>query len=354
LVYVPGALAIGLCKLLGFSPLSAFLGVRLANFCVFLVAGAAALRIASRGTVVMACTLLLPMSLGLAASCSQDGLLIAAAALAVACLTRVEGAPAPMAARWFWLAVTLLAGVALAKPPYAPLGLLLLIPVRRTLRAAFGVLPGVALVVVPAAAWSVLEGRVAVVTRHDAVAEAGPLWPGERPALFTGPDIGAQLHVLAAHPWALVWLPLHSVASDSGALVRQAVGILDYLCLDLPGWIYYVWFVALGCAIAAEWFGGGRAARWRFGDAVLSGVAVLLTVLSIGIALYLQWTPVGMAWIGGIEGRYFLPLLPGVVLGLPRGGRPRLAHGFAAVVLIAAAVDAAVLPGLVAAFYPLR
>ncbi len=344
LFYLPGALAIAFCKLLGLSPLTAFLGVRLANFCVFLAAGAAALRIAGRGRVLMACTLLLPMSLGLAASCSQDGMLIAAATLAVACLTR----------QLFWPAVGLLTCIALAKPPYAPLALLLLSTLRRTPQAARRAVAGVALVVLPASFWSLLEGRVAVVTRHDAAAEAGPLWPGPRPALFAGPDIHAQLHVLASHPWAIVWLPLQSIAGQPGELLREAAGILDYLCLNLPAWLYAAWYAALACAIAAECCGRPRATRLRLSEAVLACVAILLSVLAIGMALYLQWTPVGMPWIGGIEGRYVLPLLPVLVLALPRLARPRLEPYLAGVPLCVAAMDAAILPGLATGFYPFR
>ena len=313
-LYGPGAIAIGCVKASGGGPAAAFRAVRIVNLLCFGLIGALALRVTRRGRVLMACTLLLPMTLSLAASCSQDGLLIACATLAAACMTRATEAATPTRRTWFAAGWVLLALVIASKPPYAPLSIILLLPLRPgrglRLRAALTVLA-----TLPAAAWLAVETRLVMTSPLRPAAEAGPLWPGPRPAMFTGPDPDAQWRVLAAAPSRAVSLPLRSIASGAGTLLHQLVGVLDYLCLRLPDGLYYLWFAALAASALATVAGPAAPVRWP--DCLLVWGAVLLCAVAVGDGQYLQWTPVGMNWIGGIQGRYFLPLLPILAIGLP-------------------------------------
>jgi len=54
---------------------------------------------------------------------------------------------------------------------------------------------------------------------------------------------------------------------------------------------------------------------------VLAGLGMVLTLL------YLQWTALGSPVIRGFQGRYLYPLLPVLLLFLPRAGRPFLGFG---------------------------
>ena len=47
---------------------------------------------------------------------------------------------------------------------------------------------------------------------------------------------------------------------------------------------------------------------------------MLCSIELIFVALYLTWTPVGMDRIDGIQGRYFIPLLPILLFVLPGSG----------------------------------
>ena len=372
LFYVPGALAIAMTHALGGLPAAAFCAVRFANLACFGVIGLLALGVAQRGRAVMACTMVLPMTLSLAASCSQDGLLIATTVLACACVTRVDASAA--GARWRLCAAVLLAVIIASKPPYAPLALLLFLPAPRPLLRN---MVACVLVILPALVWVGLELHVAAVPPRLAAAAAGPLWP-DAPAIFTGPDFAAQLHVLLARPWRLVTLPWRTLTLNASELARQAIGVLDFLSIRLPRALYVIWLTALIAAILSD-----IAARqensvlsstndagdikqamtkvfWSFfskKDCLLAFVSIVAAASSadaVALALYLQWTPVGMPWIGGVEGRYFLPLLPVLALALPRVAMPRLRTALNVIPLCAALTNLIWLPRVVMAFYAER
>jgi uncharacterized membrane protein len=353
LFYLPGAAAIGLSSVAGLSPSIAFLADRIANLYCFLILGAVALRVARRGAGIIFITLLMPTTLALAASASQDGLLVAAAACAVACLTRAADSEQTHL-KWRAAAAGLLAIVAASKPPYAPLALLLFLPLRLEPAHLLRRTGLVVLTILPAAAWTIFESAVANVGVPRTPAEAGPLWPGARPAIFDAPDPLAQMHVLLAHASLLVTLPLRTIAGNAGTFLQQAVGVLDYLCLYLPGWLYIIWYAALACTLAAHVCGGSSSTRQTIPDSLLAVTAILLSTVAVGLALYLDWTPVGMPWIGGLQGRYFLPFFPVLALCLPRLERPRLARFLIAPAVATAIISAAALPRIVLGFYPLR
>jgi hypothetical protein len=59
-------------------------------------------------------------------------------------------------------------------------------------------------------------------------------------------------------------------------------------------------------------------ARWFTSPA--AAAAVLSSIELIFVALYLTWTPVGADRVDGIQGRYFIPLLPVLLFLLPGSG----------------------------------
>jgi hypothetical protein len=346
--YVPGALAIAGARAVGAGPATAFLAIRLVNLACFAVLGALALGLTRRGAATIACTLLLPMTLSVAASCSQDGLLIACTTLACACLTRAADTARPARSGWFAAAAVCLASVIASKPPYAPLAGLLLLPLPREFGRR---LAAAVLVVLPAVAWVALELHDAAVPPWRPPEEAGPFWPGARPAIFSGPDFAAQMQVIAADPSRLIRLPLEALWRDATVLPRQMIGVLDYLCLWLPKALYALWLGALAAAVASDLLAVPRAARWHWANGLWNAALIVASTFAIAWALYIQWTPVGMPWVAGIEGRYFLPFLPVLAIALPRLGWARGSVALALIPAAVAVVDLVWLPRVVAGFY---
>lgn len=331
LAYLPAAAAVLAARRLHATPAQAFMAGRRANILAFALLGAAAVGAARRGRALIAAALLLPMSLGLAASLSGDAMLIAAAALAAACLTR-DGP------RAWWAAAALLTLVGLTKLPYAPLLLALLPAARPALPVRLGV---AALSAVLMLGWAAYHQATVMGITSLPPYEAGPLWPGP-PRSFAAIDPAAQLQVLLAHPREAVWLVVRTVQQET-QLWRNLIGVLGWLSIEMPDWLYTLWTGALALAALGLLTERGTAPA----PALAGLLGVALSVWAIMLAQYLGWTPVGATVIAGVQGRYFLPLLPFLAVALPCL-RPLRLPGLAAVPLAAGLVSAATVPVVVA------
>jgi uncharacterized membrane protein len=325
--YAPAALGIAVAKAAGVTPYYAYLAARLANLACYVAAGTVALLIARSARATLFATLLLPTTLNLAASVNQDGLIIASCVLAVALLTTLRPAPGHAAPRCaFSLAAVLIALVAMAKLPYAPLAGLLLL--RRDggtgRRVIVGRLAVIVLIGLAAIGWTWINIRFVAVPVTLPPYEAGPLYDFSPRATFNGPDFAAQFSVILAHPGALFTLPLRTLLTD-WSLPHQAVAMLGWLNVVLPDPLYRAWIVALSAALAADALDRPQpAVVIRAAEALLVAVIVALCLQAVMLSQYLTWTPVGMPWIGGVQGRYLLPLLPLLGLIAARVGLPRI------------------------------
>lgn len=331
LVYAPAAIAVAAARALQATPAQAFRAGRRVNVLVFGVLGAAALAVARRGRALIAATLLLPMSLALAASLSGDGVLIAIAALAAACATRGDN-------RGWWGAAALLTLIGMTKLPYAPLLLVLLATARPALPVRLGVLALSAGLMLGWAAFNQTE--VMGIVCWPAY-QTGPLWPGPPRTLDTF-DAAAQLQVLRADPTRAVTLVARTLAQDVWTW-RQMIGVLGWLHIVMPAWVYALWTGVLALVVAALLVEAGPA-PW---PALTGLLGVALSGWAIMLAQYLGWTEVGATVIGGVQGRYFLPLLPFLGVTVPCLAPMRL-RGVSVVPLGAGALGAATVPMVVA------
>lgn len=330
-VYVPSAVAVAVARAAGGTPAQAFRAGRRVNVLAFALLGTAALAVAQRGRALIAAVLLLPMSLGLAASLSGDAMMIGCAALAAACATRDRPGD-------WWISLGLLTVLGLTKLPYAPLLLVPLVagrprPAVRMIAAAVagGLMLG----------WAGFNQAQVMGTANRPSYEAGPLWPGP-PRRFDAIDPAAQIEVLRANPAAAVTLVAHTLAQDVWTR-RQLIGVLGWLHIVLPDWVYAMWTAVLAFAILALLTEAGPAA----GPSIVALLGVALSAWAIMLAQYLGWTPVGAAAIEGLQGRYYLPLLPFLAVGVPALAPMRL-RGLAAVPLVAGALGTAAVPVAVA------
>jgi uncharacterized membrane protein len=306
--------------------------------------------LARRGRTALFALLLLPMSLSLAASLNQDGLLIGTAALAAALLSRTS----PTDRDWpWWIATGALACVIIAKPPYLPLALIMLLPlpVRRAdwvdksaLRTR---LLGVFLAATPGLLWAAaVEVLVSAPSLWPLLADPGyhpgPLFPGDRSISLWSTAPRLQLQTLLADPARFITLPVQSVAwhIKAGLLQRMFVGILGTLSVALPEMLYRLWFWVLPAALIADVVADKTAApaRRSLPDAALAVLTVIGSLWAILIYYYVTWTKPGWPEIWGLQGRYLIPPVILMLAGLPGFGLRGGAYLRAAAVVVVAAI----------------
>ncbi|HEY0510846.1 MAG TPA: DUF2142 domain-containing protein [Thermoanaerobaculia bacterium] len=300
--YLPQAVGIAAGRLFGAPPLALFYLARLTNLVFGVLAIAFAVRRLPAFAWLASLVALTPMALSLLGSCSADVTTIAAAFVLVSTVAKLAWAPDGAARRRdlgdlgelgdLGILAASSAVLCAAKPPYLPLALLVLaIPAARlpgARRAGF-LLLDTALSLV-AAAWVVVTSRTVGVARLNA-----------------GVDSGRQIHDALAQPLRFFRVVAADYAVNAPRYLSQLVGKLGWLDTRLPSLLVIAYLAVLGALVFLD--AGPRidVRPWQRG---ILAAATLAAMLLISASQYAVWTPYGADFIQGIQGRYFLPLLP--------------------------------------------
>jgi hypothetical protein len=323
--------------------LTVFASLHLVRWLTALMAaflGWLALRWSGEGSWSLVPALLLPSALFLEATGSQDALMMPVAALAVAVVWRALSERRALG-RTELVAATVLFGLcAMAKPPYVALGLLMFVPV-----AEFGesrargwelwMRPAISFAVIAAASvsWWHLVARFGV----DTADEADPV---------------RQMAFLRAHPVNGTLAVGRETAEAAWDFVHRGLYVVGWNDL-LPH--HGAALVLSACLLAITLCAPGVGVRnWR--ARMLMLIAVVAPLVAISAAEYVIWTPPGLATVYGVQPRYWLPVLPAMMLlgtgwRTPRGENRRRSRLLAAAAVVLACV-ACTLPWMAArAFY---
>ncbi len=298
--YVPQALGIGLARLLGLgSVILLYLG-RLGNLLFFVGMTWLAMRRLPFGKEVLFGVALLPMTLHLSASFSYDVMIMAC----IFCLTAICLDLAFQKERVTWQDVAVLMVLMAVSGPckmvYAVMmGLCLLIPVRKF--GGWGRWALSALAV--GGAWAVAMYLVnsQTIATYATETESYVQWAGEP---------GYSLTLLLHQPVQAVRMFYQTILWQAAyyhqTMIGAYLGNLDPV-LDVPYLLVLLFMAGLlvlsmkkpGESLALN---GGR----RIWVGVLCAGCAAATMLSMLIA----WTPLSSNVINGVQGRYFLPFLP--------------------------------------------
>lgn len=326
LPYLPALLA---GRLGGASPAALLILARLSGLLVLTLLHALALKLAPSFRTTLALLALAPMPLFLRAVVSADGATIALSHLVFALALRRAASPGPSRAEDAGL-VAAAALLGLCKTVYAPLALLpVCLPGARSRLPALAAL---AAALASAGLWTL------------ATLGLPPVRPPDRPV-----DPAAQVRSLAEHPLAVAGDLVLSTARRAPTHAREAIGQLGWLDVRLPVALLFAWALALASSPLLDGTGTVRLGAAR--RAALLGV-LLPPALLVLASQYVLWTTPGTP-LAGIAGRYFLPLLPPLLLAfapgqpLIRADERTIERGAAALSLVSAAVSAAALSGLV-------
>jgi uncharacterized membrane protein len=96
----------------------------------------------------------------------------------------------------------------------------------------------------------------------------------------------------------------------------RMIGVFGWLGPQLPGWVCGVYWAAMGVVAVLD---GGRPVNLSLGNKVVALGAYVFTAAVMATMVYLCWEAVGSKSMEGLQPRYFLPLLPLLLL-LVRGG----------------------------------
>lgn len=297
--YVPQAAALAIGKALGLSVMDSYILARTSATLTALVLAVTAIvmirKTAASGFILS--LLLLPMSVFLIASTSQDGILLGLGALLAAVVARSFDRET---GRGLWLpyaATACITILALARLPYLALLPLLWMPAlwshggKRRFTARLPVLLCTLFVLVAFAGWMAMTESVRV-----------KVYPLDDKVVSTTD----QILFLVRNPSFVLGLAWNTLSANLMPYTMGFIGILGWLSISLPQWSYRLAMISLTATFAAA----PPPANRKAADVSLVVLALVLTSGGMFLAQYLTWTAVGASVVDGIQGRYFLPIAP--------------------------------------------
>lgn len=332
LQYVPQALAIVIGRAMDVGPLGLFYMARLANALVAWVLTCVALGAFHVGGRFALLVALLPMTQFMTASCSPDAMTIAGAMVFTSIIARFATDGTWSRGRWFaaFVSGTAMCSIKVVFLPMLVSGLAaLFVPGRladhQVRRAILSQLAMAFLVIVITAWWMWSLRGIGGSPANEKLTQ-----------YHEGVNMAKQLAYLAQEPLTFFRILARSFYYNGDFLWTSTVGLLGWLNLWLPGWTY--WAIGLGFAL-------GIYSETRTAQIPIAGIAWLLllaasSVFLTELALYLMWTPVAADKVEGVQGRYFIPVLPlvGFCLASVFVRRPSLSRSDHAYLLLVAMI----------------
>ncbi|MCG4272260.1 DUF2142 domain-containing protein [Acetobacter senegalensis] len=287
-------LGIWLGDALGVRPLTSLYIARGINGLLCTAIAMFAIALAGQMAPFFCVILSLPMSVSLMASASQDGILLSFSALACALIGQCFKQPDNKTSHGFiLLAGVILGGIAAAKVPYAPIVLLpLVLLIRR----------GASIV------WPLLSSFLG--TGIFLIWFVIGIHPTMTTIAVRGVSVHNQMLFVLDNPLKMANMFVHFGIENCKPLLHEAIGVLGWLDTSLPPLFYHVAEVCLILSFLGMFCVQKPQIQTRQ-IVFTSGVLALLcgSVFGIILALYLSWTAVGADHIEGVQGRYFLPLI---------------------------------------------
>ncbi len=298
LLYAPAAIGQIAGRWLHLSVLHTMLLSRLLDGAASAAIAAIAIGLGDALAPLLFTLLCLPMSLALFAAITQDGPMIALSALTVSLFARARRASAYLAAGSSAIGL-----VAMARPAMLPFCLLpwLLPGLSRRARMTSTALP-----VATTLGWTALTNWITLY----------------RPS---ADQVAAQTHALLLHPRllaTLVWTTVQGQWLRHGDIFQGFVGVLGWLDTPLPASYYLLTAVMLVVALMVS---TRDHPPLDTNLRRLAAAALFLgAVCAVFLLEYLSWSPVGGRVVEGVQGRYFLPIVPflGFVLSRARFRTP--------------------------------
>jgi uncharacterized membrane protein len=289
LAYVPAAL---LSRVLGFKFLGTLYAMRLAGLFATAALAAYAIAVAPSLKWMLFATAMLPTAIYQRSVVSADGAALSLAFLVIALCLRVVEQRGGATERMGWIVAC-----ALTKPPQIAFGLLeLMRDAGRSriqwMQAAVVVLPAIVL----SAGWIVLSSGDVGAWR---ISEGSGLPAHEF-------DFWWKLAYLLQHPLGFVKMSLTSL-DYAPELWRQMIGVFGWLDVPMRPWTYALISILVALCLP-DALAVAPTARARVAAVAL--LAALAYCAAVFVIFFITLTPSTAERILGLQGRYFIALLP--------------------------------------------
>ncbi len=301
--YLPQAIGLWAAYHLGLTPLSQFYAGRLAAAAVALTMVFLAVQAMQESGLVFLLVALLPGVCSQFGSYSADSMIFASAFLSTAMLLRV-----PQPSRQTVMLLPLVSLLALAKGVYLPIaiagmGKRAAWRPRNLAWMAMGLTTGLVLFT----AWygfavsGDLEQNLQQYVSSRTLQHVTAARPHE------------QLDFIMAHLGTAIWAVMSTIVERAPVYVIDCIGRFGAFNVRLPLLLYGLGLVVLlGAFLVASPQAPMPTSLQR---CLWTGIAVV-TVVLIHVALYMTATARGETYVEGVQGRYFIPILPLFLLGL--------------------------------------
>lgn len=299
IAYLPQAAAALLARALDLTFLPTFYLMRFAGLVVLTGVMACAIAIVPGFRWAFVAIAMLPAAFYGRSVINADGSALAAAMMVTALWLRGAIGPQRPAPGWqsLWMVLN-----ALTKAPNVTFVLLELSLLKRRgwWRLTFVVLPAVA----AAAAWTLSSGADTAAWRMVEIT-------GRAPDAF---DPSAKLGHMIEHPLRFPLAVLGALdAKGADDLWRQTIGVLGLFDTVLLGWVYPV----ISVLVLASFFTPlPLAASDRLQIAASAAVTTIAYIAVVYLISYLVFTPSDANRVWGVQGRYFIPVLPLIAIAL--------------------------------------
>ncbi len=307
--YLPQAVGITLGRLFGAGQvLTVYLG-RLMNLVFFAVCVWLAIRLAPFGKMAFFGTAMLPMTLELAGSLSYDGFVTGISLLVTAYILNLAYVHPKVGWKELILLALLLGLLAPCKMVYIPLaGLCFLIP-REKFGSGRRYAAAIVIVAACMAAGALIVNMDMILAfPQEAEAEVG--WAEET---------GYSFSYILEHPIDTLCVMRRTLAQQFPVYVKMMFGgSLGWLEYETDGVIilFLIVWTLLASLPVKETVDTTQNSVMPVRHRIAALVFCMLTVIGTLVVMFVWWTPLSSPVIEGVQGRYFLPILPAVLLAL--------------------------------------
>lgn len=302
IAYIPSALGIMLGDLISNSPMVIFYCGRVLNLLAVGAIIALSLSLVKKHRMVLLAVIFIPMFLQQAISYSYDGILNALCILIVSYGIRFLTTDVKVRKRDVAIMVSAVALIGLIKLPYV----MVAAPLLFVKSEKFGKhkvakwLVGISLLIAMLVPY-ILSVRI------EAIGSPNNLVNDSYDSVVT--DRGFPLESIISQPRATVKMFLRTLKEKGFFYIYSTIGYFGWFYFSLDPVIIAIYLIFLLVVVLSEH-------EEKITGAMRVWIASVMVVLigSFFLVMYLQWTPRSSNTIDGVQGRYFLPAIPLLML----------------------------------------